>query len=279
MCRKLISTTIALVIALLTFTTSAQKINQMAEGNTIIDIKTTLGDIKVRLYDDTPLHRDNFIKLVNEGYYNGVLFHRVINNFMIQTGDGDSKNAKPGQHLGEGGPGYQIDAEIKYPKLYHKRGVLAAARQGDMVNPEFRSSGSQFYIVTGKVYNDSMLTQMEKRMEKNSKSKIFDRLQQENRDTIISLRKNRDSAGLEALRDRLEMQTEQEYAGHPAVIPENIRQDYKSVGGTPHLDGSYTVFGEVIEGMDVVDKIQNVETDRNDRPKEDVRIISMTVEK
>ena len=139
-------------------------------------ITTSLGDIEVVLYNETPQHRDNFIKLVQEKYYEGVLFHRVIKDFMVQTGDGNSKNAAPGQMLGSGDPGYTVPAEIVYPRFYHKKGVLAAARTADQVNPERRSSGSQFYIVTGKVYNMPQLQQMAQQMEMNAKQAIFQRL-------------------------------------------------------------------------------------------------------
>lgn len=193
----------------------------------LVEIKTTLGDIEVKLYNDTPLHRDNFLKLVKDGFYEGVLFHRVINNFMVQTGDPDSKNAPAGQRLGAGNPGYTIEAEIDYPKHYHKYGALAAARTGDAVNPERRSSGSQFYIVTGDKYTPGQLEMIARR---------------------------------------------QGMAMDPSVA-----SDYTTVGGTPHLDGQYTVFGEVVSGMDVVEKIQNVATDRNDRPTEDVKILSVKI--
>ena len=159
-------------------------------------LTTTLGDITIRLYGDTPKHRDNFLKLVSEGYYDGVLFHRVIDKFMIQTGDPDSKNAPAGKMLGMGDPGYTIDAEIMYPKHFHRRGALAAARTGDEVNPERKSSGSQFYIVTGQVYNDSTIVQMEKRMQQSQQQDVFNRLAKEHRDTIFAMRKNRDRAGL-----------------------------------------------------------------------------------
>ena len=244
----------------------------------IVDIKTTMGDIKVKLYGDTPLHRDNFLKLAREGFYDGLLFHRVINDFMIQGGDPESKDAQPGKMLGAGDPGYNIDAEITYPKHFHRRGALAAAREGDEVNPERRSSGSQFYIVTGKTYNDSTLAQMEKRMLLDRQQELFRKLAQENRDTIMSLRRSRDHAGLEKLQQELIARVEAETSANPVRIPAEIKDTYKTCGGTPHLDGAYTVFGEVIEGMDVVDAIQKVETDRSDRPKTDVRIISMKVE-
>lgn len=246
-------------------------------SDVMVDVNTSLGQIRLLLYGDTPTHLKNFVKLVNEGYYDGVLFHRVINDFMIQTGDPDSRDAQPGQHLGAGGPDYKIDAEILYPKHFHKRGALAAARQADAVNPDRQSSGSQFYIVTGRTYTREQLQQFEKQMIMARKQEIFNTLAKEHRDTIISLRRNRDQAGLQALQERLAEQTERKAESMPiGFTPEQI-EAYTTVGGTPHLDGSYTVFGEVISGMDIVDKIQKVETDAADRPKEDIRVISMKV--
>lgn len=246
-------------------------------SDVMVDVNTSLGQIRLLLYGDTPAHLKNFVKLVNEGYYDGVLFHRVINDFMIQTGDPDSRDAQPGQHLGAGGPDYKIDAEILYPKHFHKRGALAAARQADAVNPDRQSSGSQFYIVTGRTYTREQLQQFEKQMIMARKQEIFNTLAKEHRDTIISLRRNRDQAGLQALQERLAEQTERKAESMPiGFTPEQI-EAYTTVGGTPHLDGSYTVFGEVISGMDIVDKIQKVETDAADRPKEDIRVISMKV--
>lgn len=246
-------------------------------GDVTVNIETTAGNIQVRLYGDTPAHRDNFIKLVKEGYYNGTLFHRVISNFMIQAGDPDSRNAKPGQMLGTGDPGYTLDAEIVYPAHFHRRGTLAAARIGDNVNPERRSSGSQFYIVTGQVFNDSTLTQMERRLQMAQKQEIFNRLQTQYRDSIMTLRRNRDQQGLDRLRDELVAKTETEAATSPAMFTPEQRQAYTTVGGAPHLDGQYTVFGEIISGMDTVEKIEKAETDRNDRPVNDIRIISMSI--
>ncbi len=248
-------------------------------ADVMVDIKTTLGDIRVRLYNETPKHRDNFVKLVKEGYYDGTLFHRVIKEFMIQAGDPDSKNAPKGKMLGMGDPGYTIEAEIVYPQLFHKRGALAAARQGDQVNPEKRSSGSQFYIVTGKAYNQGQMAQMEKQLVMKQQQAIFNGLAAKHRDEIMTMRKNRDQAGLQKLQDELIAQTEAEAAKNPAKFTDAQRAAYTTVGGTPHLDADYTVFGEIVSGMDVVEKIEKVSTDSNDRPQEDVKIISATIVK
>lgn len=257
--------------------TETKKTNVIIPEMTKVELKTSLGDIVVGLYKETPKHHNNFVKLVKEGYYNGVLFHRVINDFMIQTGDGNSKTAKPGQMLGTGDPGYTVEAEFVYPKFFHKRGALAAARTADQVNPERRSSGSQFYIVTGKVYNEQQIMQMEHQMNQMNLQSIFQAKAAANQKEIMRLRMARDTAGTEALRQRLIAETEAEAAKNPVKLTEEQRAAYTTVGGTPHLDNQYTVFGEVLEGMDVVAKIEGVATDRNDRPTEDIKIISATV--
>ncbi|OIP01542.1 MAG: peptidylprolyl isomerase [Bacteroidetes bacterium CG2_30_32_10] len=222
--KKLIFLLTALVILGITFSFVSKK----EATNKLVLISTSFGDIKIKLYDETPNHRDNFIKLATEGYLNGTLFHRVIKNFMIQGGDPDSKNAKPGQMLGNGGPAYNIPAEF-VTKYFHKKGALAAAREGDAVNPNKESSGSQFYIVQGRNYDDATLDAIEKSINK-------------------------------------KFTTEQ-------------RQIYKTIGGAAHLDGNYTVFGEVIEGIEVVDKIANVAVDGNSRPLEDIKMTVKVVEK
>ena len=196
-----------------------------------VRLYTTEGNIDLLLYDDTPKHRDNFIKLVKEHRYDSLLFHRVIKDFMIQGGDPDSKYARKGEMLGEGDLGYRIDAEIMPERHIHRRGVLAAAREGDDVNPAMVSSASQFYIVWGKIYTSEELQRYKE---------------------VYEVR-----------------------MGRPMNLTPEQEAVYTSVGGTPHLDGAYTVFGEVVEGLDVVDRIQRVRCDRNDRPLKDVRIIKV----
>lgn len=249
-----------------------------ADTNSVkIKVETTAGDFTVLLYGDTPAHRDNFVKLAKEGYYNGTLFHRVIDKFMAQAGDPDSKTAQPGQHLGSGGPGYTLPAEINYPKRYHKRGALAAARQGDQVNPERRSSGSQFYVVTGQRFLPAQLDQVEARIKNQMLQSEFNRLASQHMDSIRAMQMAGDSAGLEALQQKLIAETEANVNENFVALTPEMKDDYSNVGGAPHLDGQYTVFGEVIDGMDVIDRIEKVETDGADRPKEDIRIIKMEV--
>lgn len=235
-----------------------------------VKISTSLGDIIVRLYDETPLHRDNFLKLAQEGYYNGTIFHRVIKDFMIQGGDPNSKDPQPGAQYGTGGPDYTIEAEIK-SELIHKRGALAAARQGDEVNPERRSSGSQFYIVWGKTYNQGQIGQLAKQMDMQAQQAIFNRLVAEHRNQIMQLRRDRDRDGLMELQNELESQTYALFKQQGSKgLTDAQKEAYTTVGGTPHLDGQYTVFGEVEEGLDIVEKIQATATLPGDRPKEDI---------
>lgn len=241
----------------------------------MIILHTTEGDITVRLYDETPLHRDNFLKLAKEGYYDGTLFHRVIRDFMIQGGDPDSRNATPTQMLGTGGPDYTIPAEIN-PVLFHRRGTLAAARQGDEVNPERRSSGSQFYITWGQVYNDGQLRQLERQLVMMAEQQAFQRMANERKAEIMQLRRERNRTGLMALQEELANLAREE-AKTAGVLSDAQRNAYTTEGGVPHLDGQYTVFGEVVEGLDVVKRIQQCETRPGDRPVNDVRILSSEV--
>ena len=245
----------------------------MEAKENLVKIECEYGTMIVRLYDDTPQHRDNFLKLVKEGFYNDLLFHRVIKHFMVQGGDPDSKGAPAGKQLGAGDVGYTVPAEFVYPTHYHKKGALAAARQGDQVNPEKRSSGCQFYIVQGKKYNENELNQMERALGQKAMQARFDQLVQENKDSIKAMRINRDQAGLQALQDKLVKTVETEFKDKQSVkMPEQMRKDYMEIGGTPFLDNEYTVFGEVVEGLDVIDKIAAVETNPGDRPKTDIKM-------
>lgn len=219
---KRIITTLLFTMFILANTHSQQ--NERCE----VMFETNYGNIIFQLYNETPLHRDNFIKLVDSHYYDKMLFHRVIKDFMIQCGDPDSKNAQPGEQLGEKDCGYTIKPEFRIPLLFHKRGALAAAREPDYANPGRESSGSHFYVVWGRVFDDAQLRKMQARL-----------------DTIY---------------------------GDTVKITPVMSDTYKTIGGTPHLDGGYTVFSEVKEGLDVIDKIQSADTDKNDRPLSDVII-------
>ncbi len=251
---------------------------QMSGNKGLVVLETTRGDIKIKLYDETPEHRDNFLKLAKEGYLDSVLFHRVIKDFMIQGGDPDSKNAEPGQQLGNGGPDYTIPAEIDFPKLFHKKGALAAARTGDNVNPERRSSGSQFYIVQGKTFSDEDLAKVEARVKDMGKQGVFYKLLENYRDTLAVLQQAGNQEAMMALQTEIMEKVEAEAANLPAFeIPEEVKEIYRTLGGVPHLDTNYTVFGEVVEGLEIVDEIAAVQCDPNDRPLEDVRILKVTV--
>ena len=251
---------------------------QTAQNETKVLIKTTVGDITIKLYNETPQHRENFIKLVQEHYYDSILFHRVIKDFMVQAGDPESKNAEKGVQLGSGGPGYTIPAEFVYPKYFHKRGALSAARQADQVNPERNSSGSQFYIVTGKKYGKYDLQDLEKQLSDQQGQTIFDRLVAQNRDSIMNLQLAGDNDGLLKLQDELIAKTEAELKEMgPFKFTKEQVDAYMSEGGTPFLDNQYTVFGEVIDGMKAVDKIESAGTDMSDRPRKDIRIITMEI--
>lgn len=257
-------------------------ITEMTEATPTTDAKvvisTTEGDIEIVLYGDTPKHQANFLKLVKEGYYDGTLFHRVINEFMVQAGDPDSKGAPAGKALGSGGPGYQIDAEFVYPKHFHKFGALSAARTADQVNPERKSSGSQFYIVTGKTYTPAQLDQMEQQLSQGELQKEFYNEVGKRQAQINDLRSKNDMAALQALQEEiLAIATERVNKLPSAKFTPQQREAYTTVGGTPFLDNQYTVFGEVVKGMDVVKKIEKAQTDSNDRPTADIKITGMKV--
>lgn len=235
---------------------------EMLKSNLVL-IETEFGNIKIRLYDKTPKHKENFIKLAADSFYNGLLFHRVINEFMIQGGDPDSKNAAPGIKLGEGGPGYQIPAKFN-DSLFHKKGVIAAAREGDQLNPEKKSSGSQFYIVQGKIYTDEKLDNLEIQQSIGPYLNAHPKLQ----NIVAELKKQNDKAGFDQLVEDIQKKKDFEII----KIPEFKRKAYKEIGGTPFLDNNYTVFGEVVEGLEVLDKIAVVVTGPNNRPVNDVKM-------
>ena len=265
-----------ILLAVVAFTFMACNNDQDDQRKVLI--KTRYGDMKVKLYDETPKHRDNFVKLVEEGFYDSLLFHRVIEDFMVQGGDPESKDADTNARLGSGGPGYKIEAEIN-EDLYHKRGVLAAAREGDQVNPERKSSGSQFYIVDGKTFSDEELDQLEERMNMQKKNEIFMELiqKEENQDlrqAYDSIRQAQDREAFEKLvNERIEPMIEEELEKQGSfAFSEEQRELYKTTGGAPHLDGAYTAVGEVYEGLDVLDSIAVTATDESDRPKEDIII-------
>lgn len=236
-------------------------------------LETNLGTLKLKVYEDTPRHSENFLKLVKEKHYDGLLFHRVIEGFMIQGGSSDSRHAEKGTMLGIGDPGYVVEAEIR-PEHFHQKGALCAARQGDEVNPGKNSSGEQFYIVQGKIYTDQELDRLEagKLMDAKNKlgAQLFKPRQEEFRTYMQSGRRAQADSLIQAIQQEIDKQFK-DYTAH--LIPADRREIYKTLGGTPFLDGEYTVFGELVEGYDVLDKIAAQETDKTDRPLEDIVII------
>ena len=252
--------TILSIICILTicgFIACGNKHKQSMEG-TVLLLETSMGDIRIRLYDDTPKHRDNIVKLAKEGFYDGTLFHRVIKDFMIQAGDPKSKNASDTATLGSGDTGYTIPAEFVYPKQ--------------------ESSGCQFYIVTGKKFTEEELAALESQLNQQQLQAAFNRMARQHMKDIFKMRKANDTLGLKKLEDTLFEQAKQEVLSHMFRFNDEQKKAYTTMGGAPHLDGQYTVFGEVIEGMDVVDAIQNVKTGRADRPVQNVTIEKITVE-
>jgi cyclophilin family peptidyl-prolyl cis-trans isomerase len=246
--------------------------NGKSTGEKMILIKTEFGDIKVKLFDDTPKHRDNMIKLVSEGFYDELLFHRVINHFMVQGGDPNSRNAQPEIQLGGGGPGYTIPAEIN-PKYFHKKGSLAAARLGGPRNPNKESSGSQFYIVQGRVFRPGELDTMEMNMNKQRKDLMLRENFQAVNSQLTEFQQKNIKEGFDKLVAEINMKVDSIYDASPEIeLSQEQRQVYTTIGGYPSLDGEYTVFGEVVEGLDVIDKIAAVQTNKANRPLQDVKM-------
>lgn len=241
------------------------------ESNLVVKITTEYGDMKVQLYDKTPNHRDNFLKLVDEKFYDGLLFHRVIHHFMIQGGDPTSKNATAEAMLGEGDVDYQLDAEF-VPEYFHKKGVIAAARESDDVNPERKSSGAQFYIVQGQVYSPEQLNATVKNVNERRKMALYEKLKHQYQDEFTRLQDANNTDALDKLSEKLTRECDSLFVNEKLVLTEEQKKAYTTVGGTPHLDGQYTVFGEVIEGLDVLDKIAAVKTNSFNRPLKDVVI-------
>ncbi len=239
--------------------------------NSLVLIKTTMGDIKIKLYDGTPVHRDNFIKLVNMGFYEGISFHRVIKDFMIQAGDPLTRTGLTREQLDTLST-YTIPAEFR-SEYYHKKGALAAAREGNEINPDMRSSGTQFYIVQGTKYTGTDLTAIEGRINSNIKQALFSRLMKEISDSArLSGKPMQESE----VQERASMKMFDYLSTHgDRKFTESQVRDYETIGGVPRLDGTYTVFGEVVEGLDVVDRIATVKTDAADKPLSDVRILKM----
>jgi cyclophilin family peptidyl-prolyl cis-trans isomerase len=247
-----------------------------------VKVITKYGDIIIELYNETPQHRDNFIKLAKEGFYDDLLFHRVINEFMVQGGDPESKDAEEGARLGNGGPGYQIPAEF-VEGIIHKKGALAAAREGDQVNPEKKSSGSQFYIVQGKVYNNQVLQQMETKFEQRQIMQLMNAYFQDpaNAETLNKVKTLQQEEKFDEV-NALYLEVQNIVKASPEYKPFKFTDQqikaYTTVGGTPHLDGAYTVFGQVVEGLKVIDAIAVQQTDKNDRPIEDIKMKIEVVE-
>lgn len=266
------------------FVLSFAEKKEKTQKETKVIIKTNFGDIKIKLYNETPKHRDNFIKLVKEHFYDSLLFHRVISEFMIQGGDPTSKRALPSITLGNGENGYTIPAEI-VPSLFHKKGALAAARMGDDVNPKKESSGCQFYIVQGRLFTDTLMTMQEERMLNGMKQDAFRTFlsKEENktiREKFIACQQQSQIDSIKAIIAQLQPQLDVEFTKLPSYkFSEAQRTAYKTIGGTPHLDGNYTVFGEVLEGLEVVDKIAKTQVDGMSRPLSDVRIIKAYIVK
>ena len=239
-----------------------------------VSFETNYGNFVVVLYPETVKHSENFIKLVKSGYYDGVLFHRVIADFMIQAGDPKSKNASPGAVLGSGDVGYTLPAEFVYPKYYHKRGALAAARQGDEINPKKESSGAQFYVVQGHVYTINDLRGLERQTQRALVKKAYQKKLTEDKLLAKKLSSEKNPEKYDALQDSIMRDIRKQIDENPTYkFSKQQLTDYTTIGGTPHLDGEYTVFGEVTEGLDVIEKISKVAVGKNDRPLENVKIM------
>lgn len=264
-----------ILLFIICFTLFSCDMNQK-DKEAIMLIKTNYGDIKVKLYNETPLHRDNFIKLVDDGYYNDLTFHRIIKNFMIQGGDTDSRKPSDSISFEQADT---IKAEILFPQYFHKRGALAAARWGDDVNPTKASDAHQFYIVTGEKYiSDNELHDLEKQRHERAKQRIYNNMQSANMDTVKALYRDGNKVAINIMREQWRAEAEEKVKTSKDKIyyTEQQKEVYRSaVGGAPFLDGEYTVFGEVLEGMDIVEKIEDTRTNEKDAPLQPVKIITI----
>lgn len=266
---------ITIVCSLMLLSCNSTKNKAMKE--TEILIETSMGDIKVKLYNDTPKHRDNFIKLAQAGVYDNILFHRVVKNFMIQTGDPAIKPQGIPLSVDTNDYRYTIPAEILYPKHFHKKGALAAARMGDSVNPEKASSGTQFYIVTGKVFTPGALMELYSAIYQSRVDTLYEQLSHARMKDLFLLRKKGDTEQLQALKDSLLQEAESRIAANPPrPFNDEQKKVYSTIGGSPHLDNEYTVFGEVIEGLQVAEAIEKVKTSK-ERPLQEIVIKKVTV--
>ncbi|MGZ2369192.1 peptidylprolyl isomerase [Ancylomarina sp. YFZ004] len=262
--------TLSLII-LLAGAYSCKTAVKLGKKDRIVQIDTEYGAVKIKLYDETPGHRDNFIKLAHKGFFDGTLFHRVIDGFMVQGGDPDSKGAKQGMMLGEGGPGYDIPSEF-HPNLFHKKGVIAAAREGDQVNPKRESSGSQFYIAQGKVYEPKALEALVVSINKKRANAVFENQRAQYKEELTQLQKDGEFDKFNTKMEEMKLKIDSISKSQFLILTDSMREAYSTVGGIPHLDQAYTVFGEVIEGLDIIDKIAAEETDGNDRPLKDMKM-------
>lgn len=260
-----------LLLAIASISSCSFSQNKPIPEGPVVLIKTRFGDMKVVLYNETPLHRDNFMKLTKEGVFDSLLFHRVIKGFMVQGGDPQSKRATRDQMLGNGDLNYTIPAEIR-PGIIHKKGVIAAARNGDEENPERRSSATQFYLAQGKVYKLDDIPSIELNLNSRAAESLFLKLKSEKIDTLMLFQMARNKEGYNKLLEKLKQKATSQVDKNPVRLTKQQIETYTTLGGIPHLDGAYTVFGEVIEGLAVIDSIAAQPTGANNRPLENIRM-------
>jgi cyclophilin family peptidyl-prolyl cis-trans isomerase len=272
--NSLIRTILFLVIA--TFSSCSFSQNKPPVDGPIVKIMTKYGDMKVVLYNETPLHRDNFMKLTKEGVFDSLIFHRVIKGFMVQGGDPNSKRATKDQLLGDGDLNYTVPAEI-VPGIIHKKGVIAAARNGDEENPERRSSATQFYLAQGKVYKTDEISSVEVKLNQRAAEALFLKMKAEKIDTLMLFQMAKNQAGYDKLLEKLKQKAIIQFEKNPVKLTKQQIETYTTLGGIPHLDGAYTVFGEVFEGISVIDSIAAQPTGAADRPLENIRMTIQVV--